>query len=434
MINERGTTFLKKILSFVLIIFFVILLAVPIYWLTKGETSDERSVVESRDLAALRPAATPNLQRGISLIKEGKVIDGVKILIDLYTSSSFIEKFETATSDQFPFRLPVIQFSKSLERGIIKFTYSFTDDIVIPADMTNDIYYDAVNDQLLQPINLFNADSQELIDERIENYVDLIQTYPEQKFYLYYHQIIDDSEFHPMAQYFPQADKGQSIEYFENNLPEGLRLKKFLLTSMEDHLKYYYRTDLHWNVHGIFRAYEEIYELLSKDYPEISPILAYEKIITFPDIKFLGLMARLTFYPIDGDDFSVEVIDIPPHEMRWGGQIVSENTKNIYFAGEYSRVPYVNHYNEFYGYPTGLIEYTFDNDSDRNLLIFGSSYINALEPLLASHYQKTYCVDLRRDTDFSLSDFLEKYDVDDIVIVGDYKVAFQQNDYWLIKH
>jgi len=410
-----------------------LIIAVPIYWLTKGESSTDKSIIESRNLAALRPAGAPNLQRGLNLISEGNFFEGIKLLIDLYTSTSFIQKFETTTSDQLPFRMPIINFSKALERKIINFTYGFIDDTIIPADMTNGIYYDAENNQLLQPVNLFNPDTRVLIDERIENYAELIWNHPEQNFYLYYHQIIDDSEFHPMVKYFPEADKGQSIEYFEENLPEGLTLKKFLLNSMDDHLKYYYRTDLHWNVFGLLHAYEEIYDLLSIDYTDISPMLEIKNIFTFPDIKFLGLMARLTFYPIDGDNFSVEVVDIPPHEMIWGGQLVETNSRSVYFKDEYSRIPYVNHYNEFYGYPTDLIEYTFENQSDRNLLIFGSSYINSLEPLLASHYKKTYCVDLRRDTDFSLSKFLEEHEVDDILIVGDYKVAFQQNEYWFIE-
>lgn len=423
---------MKKYYTFFLSLFFVILLAVPIYWLTKGEIATEESLVEARTLVALKPKSSPNLQRALDLIEEGKLREAAEILINLFTSKSFVNKFEQATSDQFPFRMPAIQFSKILDRGIIKSAYSIVSDPIIPADMTNGIYIDAANNQLIRSPTLFNETTRELIDERIKNYEDLIQAHPEQKFYVYYHQTLHNSDFHPMNQYFPDADKGQSIVYFEDHLPEGLTLEKFLLTSLDDHLKYYYRTDHHWNVYGILHAYEDIYDMISKDFVEISPMLEYKKIVVFPEIDFLGYMARRTFYPIDGDEFAVEIIDIPSHVMLESGQEVKESPRLVYFEGQYSMIPFTNHFNEFYGNVTDLIEYTFENDSDRNLLIFGSSFRNALDPLLASHYKKTYCVDLRYYTNFSLSDFLGKHDVDDILIVGDNEVALQNTELWKI--
>jgi len=107
--------------------------------------------------------------------------------------------------------------------------------------------------------------------------------------------------------------------------------------------------------------------------------------------------------------------------MIKSGQLVNEHPRLAYFAGDYSTIPYTNQFNEFYGKVTDLIEYTFDNDSDKNLLIIGSSFRNALDPLLASHYQ-----------DFSLSKFLEEHDVNDILIVGDDEVAFEDIEYWKI--
>ena len=423
---------MKKYDVYFLTLFFVILLAVPIYWLTKGETTTEESLVEARTLVALQPKSSPNLQRALDLIEEGKIREAAEILINLFTSKSFVNKFEQATSDQIPLRMAAIRFSKFLDRGIIDVAYSFVSDPIVPADMTNEFYFDAANNQLLHSPTFFNEDICELIDERIRNYEDLIQSHPEQKFYIYYYELLHNSEFHPMNQYFTEANEGQSIAYFEDHLPEGLTLEKFLLTSLDDHLKYYYRTDHHWTVYGILHAYEEIYEMIAQDYPEISPMLEYEDIVEFPEIEFLGYMARRTFYPIDGDKFLVEIINIPSHEIIASGQEVKEDPRQAYFEGEYSMIPFTNHFNEFYGNVTDLIEYTFNNDSDRNLLIFGSSFRNALDPLLASHYKKTYCVDLRYFTDFSLSGFLAEHDVDDILVVGDNDVLFQDFEYWKI--
>ncbi|MGC9384635.1 MAG: hypothetical protein ACP5D6_08570 [Kosmotogaceae bacterium] len=423
---------MKKIYQFVLTIFFVINLAVPISWIIRSDETQNVSVVEARNLEALQPAATPNLQRVIGLINSGNYFDAGKILLNLYMNASFVEKFERATSDQFPYRMLIIESSKILDRWIIKLVYSFTEDSTYPADMTSDIYYDIENNQLLDPLNIFDTNSIRNINLRIENYKNLINAHPDLNFYLYYHQNIEDSEFHPLSPYFANADNGQSINYFEDRLPDGLILKKFMLTDMNDHMKYYYRTDHHWNVNGILRAYRDIYTMLSMNYPEISPILDHNQIINYPDIEFLGRMARLTLFPIEGDNFSTEIVDFPPHEIKIDGQEINEMPRVKYLKGNYSKNPYINHYNEFYGNVSGIVEYTFKNNSNRNLLIIGSSYRYALDPLLASHYNKTYCVDLRSYTDFSLSDFLETHNIDDFLIVGENSVLFQDIEYWSI--
>lgn len=424
---------MKQITAFALTLFFIILLAFPVSWITNFGSEPEESIVEARTMAAFVPVSNPNLSRAVSFMREGNYRAALNILFNLYTSASFVNNFEFATNDQFPFRLSIIQFSKALDRLIINMTYSLTKDTIIPADATSDIYYDSLNNQLVFSPTLFTDSTLAHIDERIQNYQELIKAHPDQNFYIYYHQTLHNSEYHPLVEVFRDADKGQGIAYFEKQLPDNLSMEKFMLTSMDDHLKYYYRTDHHWTVHAILLAYEDIHDLLSINYPDITPILEYKNIRHFEEIEFLGLLARRTFFPIQGDDFSVEIIDFPPYEMYIGENLITEDLRSRYFFGEYSMIPYINHYNEFYGNVTDLIEYRFDNDTNRNLLIIGSSFRNALDPLLASHYEQTYCIDLRYYTTFSLSDFLATNDIDDILIIGDNEVAIEDVEYWKIK-
>lgn len=429
-LNERSIT--KKFQTFILTLFFIVLLFVPIFTLLKGESAPEENVIEARAIVALRPSGTPNLQRALNHLEKGEVFQAVELLMDLFTAASFMEKVERSTSDRFPLRMAIIQFSKAVERTIINTAYVFLPDRVIPADMSNNIYFDKDRNQLIFAPTQFNENTRSSIDQRIENFATLIETYPEINFFVYYHQTLHNSEYHPLNQHFAEADRSQSIKYFEDNLPEGLAFDKFMLGGMDDHLHYYFRTDHHWNVHGVLRAYDEIYQMLSKKYPDISPMLQNKEIVEFPEIEFLGNMARLTFYPIEGDDFAVEVVDFPPKQIIYSGQELVEKTRSVYFEGNYSTIPYVNHFNEFYGRVTDLITYTVDNDSDRNLLIIGSSFRYALDPLLASHYHNTYCIDLRYYTTFTLSEFLKDHQVDDILLVGTNQVLFQDLQYWTI--
>jgi hypothetical protein len=81
---------------------------------------------------------------------------------------------------------------------------------------------------------------------------------------------------------------------------------------------------------------------------------------------------------------------------------------------------------------TDLVEFSFENDSGRNLLILGSSFRYALDPLLASHYNNTYGIDLRYFTDFSLSEFLAENNVDDVLFIANNHILFQDLENWTI--
>jgi len=423
---------LKNRISFVLAIFFIFLLAIPLSLPFETDADVETAVLEKGEVERTPEQSAPNLTYALKLLQQGKIADGLDILFNLFISSEFVQKFENLINEKVPFRVPAIHFSKAVDRAIIKLAYGFTDDRVIPADMTLDFYYDTEYEQLLFKPTLFDSAAKQIIDERIQNYQELIRAHPDQKFYLYYHQTLHNSEFHPLNPVFSNADNGQSLEYFEQNLPDGLSFEKFLLNSHEDHLNYYYRVDHHWRVNAIVRAYQEIHALLSENYPDITQPLQITNTIQFPEINFLGMMARRTLFPVRGDEFVVEDVAFPAHDLIESGRKIENDRRSIYFEGKYSTIPYINHYNAFYGEVADLIEYDFDNSSDRNLLIIGSSFQNSVDPLIASHYDKTYCIDLRYYTDFSLSTFLSDYDVDDILIIGDNEVAFQAVQYWKI--
>jgi hypothetical protein len=170
--------------------------------------------------------------------------------------------------------------------------------------------------------------------------------------------------------------------------------------------------------------------MMARNYPGISPMLDLDKIHTFPDIQFHGSLARTAFFQINpGDGFEVPNPDMPSYEiLDVDGKPIAYNRKDEYFSGNISTAPFTDHYIEFFGKDTAFLHYVFDNDAERNLLIIGDSYTNAIEPLIASHYHHTYSVDIRYFPDyyFSLSEFLSQYEVDDILVLGGQLSVFSQ--------
>ena len=82
--------------------------------------------------------------------------------------------------------MPLIDFSKSLDRRIIGAVYGFTPDNFIPADMTSDLYIALKENALINPPHTLSENDFLTIDQRLANYHELISKYPDKSFYIYY--------------------------------------------------------------------------------------------------------------------------------------------------------------------------------------------------------------------------------------------------------
>jgi hypothetical protein len=423
---------MKQTYRFVLIIFFVILISVPGFWLLRGKPSPQVSVVEGRVLG-LPEGSYPTLKIAINYIKRGEPQKAIALVWDLFTGGSLQRKFDGAATDQFPLRMSLIKFSKAVDRQIIKVSYSLTGDQTIPADMTSGIYIMLKYDAFTVEPGTFNDEGKAKIDERIENYKELVASYPEINFYIYYLETLPFSQYHPLNAYFNDADEGQSFSYFKSKLTDQIRLGSMPLNSFENHLENYFRTDHHWNTNGILRAYQGTYDLISQNYTDISPKIIPTSMVDFPDIAFLGSHARRTLYPVQGEPFSGFKADFPPCITTDQGVAGDYDYRDEYLNGEYATTAFTDHYGLYYGTQTGLLRYGCQTETDRNILIIGDSYARPLVSLVAAHYNNTYFIDLRQTPDFTLSGFVSEHNVDDILVVSDYEVVFLDTEQWMIK-
>jgi len=409
----------------------MLILTVPTFWLVRGKPAPQVSIVEGRVLG-LPEKTYPTLKIAIDYIRQGKPEMAIALVWDLFTGGSLQKKFDGAATDQFPLRMPIIRFSKFVDRQMIKFVYSFTDDDIIPADMMSDIYIIRKEDALIYAPSIFGESNYGIIDERIINYQDMTSKYPEINFYLYFLEILEFSQANPLNQYFPEADKGQSFEYFQANLPSQISLRTLSLENLVDHLHYFYRTDHHWNTQGILAGYDDIYQMLSENYPNIPEKLSPTAMITFPGIEFIGTLGRQTLYPIPGDTFTGFEAEFPSCTIFDDGVEGDYDFRDEYLAGDYSNTPYTSHYEYYFGNQTGLLEYDCDTETDRNILIIGNSFTRPLVALIATQYKYTYFVDLRQVDDFSLSEFFIDHNVEDVLITGSPNVVFLDSDLWMI--
>jgi len=420
----------RNLFNRTLILFFAMILAVPVFWVARGKIEPQRSLMEYRVLTVFPSLSFTDFRIALTRAFQGKLDEAGQLFFNQFRDLKFQNLFQRAVNEQFPLRSQGIQLSKNLTRQSIRAAYLFTGDEAIPADNRNMVYEDRENALLFPEPEVFRKEERADIDMKIDYYDTSIKLHQNQNFYAFYIEVIEDSAHNPLNQYFRNADAGRSFPYFMENKPEDLRVEALLLNSYEDQLKYFYRTDHHWNVRGMLLGYEKIYNMLAENYPDITPMQTHDTIYTFPDIEFHGRWARAVFYQIKpGDVFEVPLLNLPPYKIYdIEGNELDYNHKDEYLAGDYSRAPFADHYIEYNGKDVNYLEYVFENGTDRNLLIIGDSFTNAIEPLLASHYHHTYAVDIRHYPDyyFSLSEFLSTHDVDDILVLGGPSVVMHQ--------
>jgi len=347
---------MKKAHRFILSLFFIIIISVPGYWLIRGKPDNQVSIVEGRVLG-LPERNYPTLKIAIDYIRQGRIDLAFNLVWDLYTGGSLQKKFDGAATDQFPFRMDLIKFAKSIDRWIIRLAYSLTNDNVIPADMTSDIYIMLDHDALILPPGRIDQNTYENIDIRLENYKTITSTYSEINFYIYYLESLQYSKYNPLNKYFAKADQGQSFTYFRENLTDKIQLKCMPLLSLEDYLRKFYRTDHHWNTNGILEAYDGIYEILSRKKEDFPKKLQITEMIEFENIEFLGSSARRTLYPISGDLFIGFQAEFPNCTVSDQDIVGDYNYRDEYLNGEIPTTPYIDHYKYYFGRQSGVLEY-----------------------------------------------------------------------------
>lgn len=206
-------------------------------------------------------------------------------------------------------------------------------------------------------------------------------------------------------------------EYYPNSKTEMLPMDSF-----EDYCCYYYKTDHHWNYQGSYLGYQQIIRmLLGEDEPLMQPIETVE----FP-VCFNGSLNKLISRENSDENFTVYRFDFPEMTVRINGKRKNSYGKqDAYFDGKYSKKnKLTNHYGEFYGGDQGLVQFTTGDESKENILVFAGSFSNAINMLIASHFNNTYFVDMRHyredmEERFNLTQSIKKWNITKVLLLGD---------------
>jgi hypothetical protein len=422
----------KKYFDFCLVILIFIILVSPLlYWFSLNGKWETVSEIEGRKLTVFPKDLFRSQLTAIKRVFQGLLGDAVALFFSNTLDNDLQNRLNTAVADQFPLRIRFTEFTRSLERGLIASAYSVLPDPVLPASTASSYFVTRDKTRILKPPISFGEETKHEIDLRIENYSELLKANPNINFYVLNIETLEYSKFNPLSQYYGDSDSGQSLDYFLKNKPKNLQFENLGISSYAEYEANFLRTDHHWNIHGALKAYRQVYEILSSHYPEISPMVDVSKIGVIEGLNGLGSYARGSLYPVATEPFEYADVSLPEFKTYVNGELSTYGHKEEYLSGNFSSDKYHNHYIGFYGDWEKSILYEFQNSSERNLLIVTSSHARSNQMLIASHYKKTYVIDLRKPEvkAISLKQMLADYHIDDVLIMGQPEITYLSSDY-----
>ena len=223
-----------------------------------------------------------------------------------------------------------------------------------------------------------------------------------------------------------------SSKEIDPNSPFYLDLTSRLHLSAHDHLKFtdietyfscFTSTDHHWNYRGSYQAYLDIIHMIFGEDIEDYYIPTGTRVFPF---VYNGSHAKSLKQPISTEPFTVYTFDgFPCYTCKINGKKSTYGRYESYMNGHYSTYIYDAHYALFYGGDKAVITFTNESAADApDLLIIGNSFTNAVQTLLAKHYHTIVSIDPRHinQNTFSLSEFVEEYGIDQILLLSDIKL------------
>ena len=231
-----------------------------------------------------------------------------------------------------------------------------------------------------------------------------------------YYYIIDTSSIYDFKKNKYTYNLAQS---YKNKLKGNYTLESFKFKDFNEYSKYFYKTDHHWNYKGSYKGYKEIMKMLG----EKNIIKPQEKYI-FKNIEYYGSHSQQTRFFGSYDKFKVYIFDIPEHDTYIDGVKGTYGNKNT-GMNDSIKQKNMNMYADYYGYDYGEVIFDFHNPEKENLLIISNSFDNAIDELIASHFNRTHTLDMRYykkedKEELNIKDYLEDNNISKVLVISDY--------------
>lgn len=170
---------------------------------------------------------------------------------------------------------------------------------------------------------------------------------------------------------------------------------------------YYLKTDHHYSFEGFFKTYQEIIHSLGMD-----PLNRSDFNIVESEEPILGSRNKQIYFLKETDErFKIANLK---ENLNYSKYIQGKEDSSLYYMPE-GRPSYNIYMNG--DHPEIVIDTARQDLPD--LLLFGDSFTNAIEPLVFLHFGKTRILDLRYYKDMNLEEYIKLHRPDYLVMLRD---------------
>ena len=277
----------------------------------------------------------------------------------------------------------------------------------------NDVYLG--EDDYLFSLSEYKVKTQEELQTRAQFFNDLASTYQDSQLYVVNlpNKYIVNEDKIPIEGYHSQI-KGEFAR-LANEFDEEvmvLDLEKTLLNTNE----YFYKTDHHWNMNGVYEGYSQMIRQLQSKFPQIPSVIDKSEfnIETYPHC-FVGSDGRKVGQLVNFQE-DIEVWNHPDYENI--SVKINDKDSSFYHYNRLSEDFFNNDYTVYMGGDNALEVITNPNvDNDLSLVLIGDSMSNPLIPLLSLHFKTIYSYDMRHYKGDIMAD-LNDINPDIITLIG----------------
>ena len=239
--------------------------------------------------------------------------------------------------------------------------------------------------------------------------------------YLFFIETSESKDFTDMTKY-------DAFSYVKTQIPDMTGYATLTFKDFEEYKEYFYQTDHHWNWKGSYESYVKMIKMMEGDDAEVLKPTGTK---TY-DVIFNGSFSWQAGIKFSDQKFTVYEFDIPPYKTYINDEEKQYSHRDLYDSEEtMPHSNFANHYGWYYGLDFSKVVYDFNQPEKESILVLGTSYTNAVNELIASHYNKTHILDFRMYRDeygpIDAAKYMEENGLTKLLIIGDISSVGKRN-------
>lgn len=288
--------------------------------------------------------------------------------VESFFSGEYAEAYEKYVNEQFVSR----------DNWITLKTYM---DMALQKKEINGVYL--AKDNYLIEQHLAKDYPQELVDKKLGLLNKLVQEYPQTQVLLA--PTADNILLDKLPAQAPYFEQRELLQQVKDSVGEGQVINVFDILTEHAKEDIYYRTDHHWTTRGAYYAYLEWAE--ANNFSPVRYPLSSLQTVTE---EFQGTLQSKVNLPVDGEAIQMfPQTNLSPVKITYDLGLAADG----FYEEKYLKEK--NKYGYFLDDIHGLVEIETTSPIRKQLFVIKDSYANTMLPLLATHYEKIYVLDLR---------------------------------------